>query len=70
MINSENGMITNGEELLILSQNLFLLENLPMMTFLYTIKMEYTGKDQKISVSYDQIQEYYNGEIEKRSLHS
>lgn len=67
VIKSENGMITNGRELLDLES-----EFIPVGKSVYEVlyipsKWSINGKNQKI-VSYDEIQEYYNGEIEKRSL--
>ena len=67
VIKSENGMITNGKELLDLES-----EFIPVGKSVYEVlyipsKWSINGKNQKI-VSYDEIQEYYNGEIEKRSL--
>lgn len=67
VINSENGMITNGKELLDLESEFIPVGKSVYEDLYIPSKWSINGKDQKI-VSYDQIQEYYNGEIEKRSL--
>ena len=67
VIKSENGMITNGRELLDLESEFIPVGKSVYEDLYIPSKWSINGKDQKI-VSYDEIQEYYNGEIEKRSL--
>lgn len=67
VIKSENGMITNGRELLDLESEFIPVGKSVYEDLYIPSKWSINGKNQKI-VSYDEIQEYYNGEIEKRSL--
>ena len=67
VIKSENGMITNGKELLDLESEFIPVGKSVYEDLYIPSKWSINGRDQKI-VSYDEIQEYYNGEIEKRSL--
>ena len=67
VIKSENGMITNGRELLDLESEFIPVGKSVYEDLYIPSKWSINGRDQKI-VSYDEIQEYYNGEIEKRSL--
>ena len=67
VIKSENGIITNGRELLDLESEFIPVGKSVYEDLYIPSKWSINGKNQKI-VSYDEIQEYYNGEIEKRSL--
>ena len=63
VIKSENGMITNGRELLDLESEFIPVGKSVYEDLYIPSKWSINGKNQKI-VSYDEIQEYYNGEIE------
>lgn len=67
VIKSDNGMITNGKELLDLESEFIPVGKSVYEDLYIPSKWSINGKNQKI-VSYGEIQGYYNGEIEKRSL--
>ena len=67
VIKSDNGMITNGKELLDLESEFIPVGKSVYEDLYIPSKWSINGKNQKI-VSYGEIQEFYNGEIEKRSL--
>lgn len=60
-------MITNGKELLDLESEFIPVGKSVYEDLYIPSKWSINGKNKKI-VSYDEIQEYYNSEIEKKSL--